>query len=297
MSRARSWCFTVNNWTPAEEVKVMALITDEHADAVACGKEVGEGGTRHLQGVVYLKSRMRLAQVKRVPGLERAHLEVMRGTWEQAKTYALKDGDILISEGEGPQPGKRNDLKEAMEKMKGGMSLKELHYEEPAVVARYPKFFAQLDDFRSRDLERQPIMPKCIWIHGPPGVGKSHIVYEWSKTLSEKPFWYKEDRGWWDAYTGQEVVIINEFDGSIPYKELLVLCDKYPTSVRRRGREPMPWMALTVVITTNETMEATYPKQAAEPMGVSALERRFHIVEKLAKNDAITMDSIFQEMQ
>ena len=61
---------------------------------------------------------------------------------------------------------------------------------------------------------------------------------------------FPNDGGWWDGYTGQETVIINEFRGGIAYSELLDLLDKYPKTVRRRCREPVPFLAKRVIITS-----------------------------------------------
>jgi len=59
------------------------------------GKEVGENGTPHLQGYVQLKKKMRMAQVKKFIS-SRAHLEVSRGSPEQASRYLFIEEDSKI---------------------------------------------------------------------------------------------------------------------------------------------------------------------------------------------------------
>lgn len=88
---ARSWVFTVNNYeelpdlTPTEENKIVYAVYSE---------ERGENGTPHLQGMCKFKSPVRLTHLKAMhPVLARAHVEVMRGTPDQARAYCMKTGN------------------------------------------------------------------------------------------------------------------------------------------------------------------------------------------------------------
>lgn len=86
--RARGWVFTINNYTAATTPTAETL-----NGAIWCcfGREVGENGTPHLQGVVYFENAKTLTAVRvLLPG---AHLEVKRGTFVQAMDYCKKDGD------------------------------------------------------------------------------------------------------------------------------------------------------------------------------------------------------------
>lgn len=86
MSRAKRWCYTINN--PSEEV----LLEDDCIYHVF-GREVGEFGTPHLQGFIIFKQSKRLTQLQRLlPG---GHYEVTRGSMQQASDYCKKDGDFV----------------------------------------------------------------------------------------------------------------------------------------------------------------------------------------------------------
>ena len=92
--RSTNWCFTVNNYSENEYLTVIDLInTGTIVKYGIVGREVGEGGTPHLQGYIRLVSRKRLGQVKLLPGLSRAHLEVARGGEKANIEYCSKEGD------------------------------------------------------------------------------------------------------------------------------------------------------------------------------------------------------------
>jgi hypothetical protein len=147
MSRAKHWCFTLNNWTHAEQAAILSLgpaLDNPTAvcDYVIIGREVGSNSTPHLQGFLSLRARLRLANVKALPGLGRAHLEVARGTPHQAATYCKKDGDF-DERGECPSSkGKRTDfesLKEWIKEQDPAPTHRDLAENFPSLWGRYQR--------------------------------------------------------------------------------------------------------------------------------------------------------------
>lgn len=105
----KRWCFTLNNYTQ-QEYEDLTGSAPELWSYIVVGKEVGESNTPHLQGYGILKTKRRLRQVKQLPGLGRAHLEVSRGTPKEASEYCKKDGQF-DEYGELPATqGKRNEF-------------------------------------------------------------------------------------------------------------------------------------------------------------------------------------------
>ena len=91
MSRniTRGWCFTINNYTEADEHVVFEM--EQYAKYVVCGRECGENGTPHLQGFVYFSTEKSMKQMKEIHST--AHWEPMRGTVDQAAEYCKKEGE------------------------------------------------------------------------------------------------------------------------------------------------------------------------------------------------------------
>ena len=81
-----------------------------------------------------------------------------------------------------------------------------------------------------------------------------------------------------DGYQQQETMIINEFRGEITYKRLLELVDKWPVYLRRRGREPMPFLSKRVIVTSKLHPRDVY-KNLSENDTMDQLYRRFKIYE------------------
>lgn len=110
-SRAKYWVFTINNPTEEETESFNNALREEKISYYCFGKEIGEQGTRHLQGYLELPQRRRINWLKRL--WPRAHFEVRRGNASQARDYCRKDGDFR-EEGEISRiaKGERSDINE-----------------------------------------------------------------------------------------------------------------------------------------------------------------------------------------
>lgn len=274
-TKFRNLVFTVNNWT---EDELRSLISYDFQFLVI-GEEVGESGTPHLQGYAELKSQLRLSTIKKIPGLERAHIEKRMGSQEQAIAYCKKPDTVNIHEVGTPKAdGVRHDLMEARDRiMKGENTVDEITVETPIMYHQYGRTLNRLEDIALRKKFRT-WMTEGIWLWGKTGVGKSHEVFK-DFDPSTHYSYNVNDNGWWDGYTGQEVVIINEFRGQIAYSELLDLCDKWPKTVKRRNREPVPFLAKKIYITSCGPPEKIYNSVFDDQERVDQLYRRFQVKE------------------
>jgi len=147
MSKCRGWCFTLNNWTADQEAALRELPQKCTLKYLVFAKEVGEQGTPHLQGFLYLQSPRAFNGVKKLLP-DGCHIESMRGTPQQASAYCKKPEtvkDDIFEHGELPQQGKRNDLHVVCDAIREGQrSLKSLRREFPMQMAKYGEFVRQV---------------------------------------------------------------------------------------------------------------------------------------------------------
>lgn len=269
--QSRGWCYTINNWTSEE----YELLSELECRFHVIGKEIGENGTPHLQGYIEFNNRgKRLGGCKKINS--RAHWEVRRGTPEEAFVYCKKDGDWWTV-GNLPEQGARKDLQNIAEQIKNGTKVDEIMLNDPVLYHKYGRTMNKLEDLRMRKEYRKE-MTKGVWYFGKTNVGKSHIAYEGFSP--ETHYNFPSDNGWWDGYEQQETVIINEFRGSLSYSFLLQLVDKWPVTVKRRNREPIPFTSKKVIITSSQRPEDVY-FNLAEKDSMEQLYRRFEVVKVL----------------
>jgi len=92
ISPSIKWCFTLNNYDIVDE-EVFSTIVPESCKYGIIGREIGEQGTRHLQGYLEFKQKKR---PKSVFSNVKIHWEKAKGSRKQNVTYCSKDNDILL---------------------------------------------------------------------------------------------------------------------------------------------------------------------------------------------------------
>lgn len=138
------YVFTKNNYND-HDIEHYSNLVGRHGIKYICwGKEVGESGTPHLQG--YLQTNHH--DIRRLHTcMLKAHIEKQRGSSDEAKNYACKDGDWVefgAYEHIGkPEPGKRNDLNDIKQKIDAGASYETIQEENFSTTALYSKFIKQ----------------------------------------------------------------------------------------------------------------------------------------------------------
>lgn len=297
--RKYAYVFTLNNYTETEVTEIQG----GDYSYIVYGKEVGESGTPHLQGFVRFESAKTMSAIHKLKGWKRTALkpaekplsaidyckkgEQSHSEWEaegvKGSTYGL-NADIW-ERGEFKQ-GKRSDLNQVYEKVKGGVSVDEVAWEEPDAYGKCFKVLDKLEDIRLRKTFRSE-MTEGVWLYGKTGCGKSELVY--SNFDLSKSYSYPYDNGWWDGYRQQENVILDEFRGQVAFNELLRMVDKHPNYfVRRRNREPMPFTSKKVWITSSMCPQEVFKNLHAND-SLTQLYRRFKIYEiidgKLVERD------------
>lgn len=229
----------------------------------------------HHQGFVYFEGN-RCSTKNVAKELGKCHVKMCDGNIDQNCDYCSKD-DNVVEWGERPnRQGNRVDLNAVKQWIVNReMSVDEIALLKPMIYHQYGRTLHKIEDIVLRGLFRTE-MTKGIWYWGKTGIGKSHRAFDGFTPSSH--YVYPNDNGWWDGYVGQETVIINEFRGAITYSLLLDLCDKWAVSVKRRGREPVPFISKTIIITSSMPPEEVYCNLAIAD-GLEQLHRRFKVIE------------------
>lgn len=276
MSRSRAWCFTLNNYDDTDE----RAIKDIECQFLIYGREIAPTtNTPHLQGYIYFKNAISFDSIKKkLPN--KCHIEKAMGSPQQNVKYCSKDGNTEVK-GKQPIQGERTDLLALKDEIMKGKKVDDIVLEDPEIYHQYGRTLEKIEDIAQRSQFRTE-MTTCTWITGPTGSGKSHLAF---KDYSPATHYVlnTEDKGWWDGYTGQHTVIINDFKGEIKYGTLLQIIDKWPYTVPRRHRQPVPFVSKHVIITSIMRPEEVYYR-LHDKDGIDQLLRRITHTEVLLGN-------------
>lgn len=248
MSRTRNFVFTNFNLNSKEVWEQ----NDKKIKFMAWGEETCPStGRQHHQGFMTFYSAQRsLNNIGKLFKLTETDVHVnvqpMYGSLEQNEEYCSKQSE-LQTVGEPPNQGARKDLETLKNDILNGKRVDDITIQNPIMYHQYGRTLEKIEAITLRKKFRTT-MTTGLWIWGPTGTGKSHEAF---KDFSPDTHYVKNlNEEWWDGYTGQPIVIFNEFRGQTKFSELLDLLDKYPKSVKIRNHEPVPFLAQKLIITS-----------------------------------------------
>lgn len=271
-AQKKGWCFTYNNYGPGTDppsapADIFNRLEGHHV-FVVLGKEVCPStGTRHLQGYVLFSDRKRFKTVKSLIGAG-AHIEPAKGSPLQNYNYCSKEGDV---ETRGTLPkGKHTALSVVCEELKAGVPLRTIAVNEPEVFVRNHNGLQKLVEILAESTMRNWKTHVTVLV-GPTGTGKSRWAFD---VCSKSAPYYKPRGEWWNGYTTQSHVIIDDFYGWLPFDELFRITDRYPHRVPIKGGYSQ-FLARKIIITSNRPVENWYPN--ISPDLLDALKRRIEL--------------------
>lgn len=299
----RNLTFTLNNYTDDSMVKMESWKCISY---LVYGKEVGEGGTPHLQGYVEFTSSLPGSTIKnRLPG---AHFEpryanatakqasdyckkgprITKAEWDSQKTghpnYGL-DADI-VEIGEISSQGKRSDIINATDMLLAGESMRDVAIANPGVYVKYHKGLHQFQEI----IELPRIgKPEVMLLFGSSGKGKSNYAKSYFRSLNV-PF-YVHNAGkskWFDQYDGQQNVVIDEYRGQMDLATFLGLLDWDGTRVEYKGGSRQ-FKALKIIITSPHPPERWYVGNNSLSFGDDASVQIRRRIDKI-----VDMDDVLQ---
>lgn len=248
MSRNRGFCLTLNNYNDGHVTALKAL------DGVAyccIGFEVGDSGTPHIQGYIHFSGAKRMATVR--TGIPGAHIEVRKGSVDQAIDYCQKDGsfeewgDRPMSAGQ-----KTGEMwKSIMEKAKTG--------EFQFIEQNYPRIWINLSSkLQSLHVPKTLILDGSLeheWWVGKTGTGKSKEVWR-----LYPDHYQKELNKWWCGYSDESVVVVEEWSpkNECTGSQLKIWADRYPFTGQIKGGSMKKIRPLKIIVLSNYRIDQCF---------------------------------------
>lgn len=294
-NKAKHWCFTINNPTQLDHASLV-LFRQSCTYLVYGNERGGLADTPHIQGYFCLSGQKTRTQLSKI--LERAHLEVKRGTVRDAIDYCKK-GDQSHDEWTkfktlGPTYGVNADVTvhgiEPLEQNEAGHKASMEKYQETMEKAKAGNFdeinpkhallyFNNIRNVRQEVINKKPRevlnwphgQPPNIWYYGPTGTGKSKRIWE------EFPDAYRKMcNKWWDEYNDQDVVVLEDIGLTHEYlgDHLKIWADRFPFRAEMKGRTCM-LRPQRIVVSSNY-----HPNELwKDPNVVNPILRRFEVKE------------------
>jgi len=292
---SRSWFLTYPKCGLTKD-NAMLLLKEKLSDkflGVVIARELHEDGTPHLHVYVLLKRKFNCKNALYWD------LEGYHGNYQSARDinavvkYIKKDGDIL-QEGDIDWKEKVDAKKEhrrALYKglIEGTTTLSKVVDEDPLMLAGLRHLKQDLDAYRQAKIEPYEAPDvRGIWVYGPPGVGKSYQVRK-----AESDLYLKSQNKWWDGYTGQKAVLIDDFDkqGQCLSHYLKIWADRYKcTGEIKGGQTPLCYERF--YITSNYHPRDIFPNTEDSEL-LEAIQRRFKVIHMLDRN--LCLDGYFPD--
>lgn len=282
--QSRSWLCTLHReGSDVPEEALPELDTSSKIEYVVGQLErAPTTGALHYQFFAYTRRKVALGGIKtaikswlaNVDGLaaDTVHVERCRGTIEQCVAYCTKqDTRVGLGFEYGTKPIVPKSGRELLALFRSG---REIDVTDPAwddVLLRFTRPRLEELRFLVAPRGRNPSDPFICEVHyGPPGSGKSKAVFQSFPTAYIKP-----SGKWWDHYSGESVVILDDFDGSFfSFGDFKRWVDRYPCLTEVKGGT-LALVATHWVITTNVWPSHWWSKKVTGQDGRDAIWRRF----------------------
>ena len=263
MSKARSYVFTLNNYTEEEVEKIKTL----KYKYIIIGDEIGKSGTPHLQGYINFSSPTSFNTIKKA--IPKAHIEPAKGNPRQNYEYCSKE-KILYEDGEQPAPGKRKDIDTIKEYIETNTNpnMSDI-IDNHATSLQSIRLAETLLKYKEKPRDpKNP--PNILWYYGDTETGKTR------KAQEDHPNAYIKDNSnkWFEGYDAHETIIIDDMRyDTFPYNHLLRILDRYPNRLECKGGSRQN-LAKTIIITAPQNPQEMFEGKITENIG--QLIRRIH---------------------
>ena len=211
---SKRWVFTWNNYTDESEEKLKEF-SNECEWLIYGHEEAPETGTKHLQGFIHLKKRVRGSYL--INKFEGVWFNKAAGNNDQNEKYTKKEGNF-VEYGSKPLTGPEKN------------SIKWKRTRECAISGEYNdipddifikhirnieyinKMSWECPKDHQKDWTDKDLKEHRLWLYGPTGTGKTYNAVKIAENLGCPNYFEKGRHKWWDNYRGERVVLIDEIN-------------------------------------------------------------------------------------
>ena len=270
-TRCCCWVGTWNNPTMTDEEFEKFFIDLENIGRIKYAifqREKGEKtGTIHFQFFVDFKSPSRFTLVKELLPYG-CHFKPMISTKTRCQAYCSKV-DTRISGpyeiGEFVDERQRTDLDKMIKMVDDGFSLNSIYETFPKQSFMYgrllkSRYWSRLENefgSRARNIE-------CIYVYGPPGVGKTTYVNLLFNNLNDLFRVDSYGEYWFTGYEGQDSIMLDEFVGQVKITKMNKLLNPFPQRMNIKG-DMVPACFSKVYIVSNLSLKDLYKEYQNDP--------------------------------
>jgi len=285
--KSTHWCFTVNNYKKYPEVLPSVPTGVQY---LVFQVEKATSGTPHIQGYVQFEKTGYGTKVStlcmQLFGAV-SHNEAARGSDQENEDYCTKPetrehgpfrwGTRVPHAG---KKGGRTDLLALQQGLDQGKSQKELMKTQFGTMSRLYKF---ANEYRRIMTKERDFKTLVILLVGPAGTGKSRTALTLCSLLGttyKVPEKHGSNNMWCDDYQGEDVMWIDEMDGSrMTPTNFNQLADRYPCVVPAHGSAGHQFISKYLVICSNYHPKFWWRKR--NPDQVKQTMRRIDLVIKM----------------
>lgn len=287
-NRAKGWFLTYPK-CPLEPEQVLAHFRSmPFAIKDYCiAKEDHKDGSHHIHAFIRYKDKVEFKPDRWDIGQYHGNYQAAKN-WKGVLQYCQKEGNYISNF----DPDAAKSKRAARNKQIVTEDPKKLVDEGIIPIDRLPNIMKAIDIYHL--LEPAEDMDTCrgIWIYGPPGVGKSHVV----RTLFPRQQLYiKAQNKWFDGYRGQTVMLVDDFDlqGKCLSHYLKLWADKWSASGEIKGYATNLHHRL-IIITSNYSIGQVFPENEDYYLHL-AIKRRFSVIHMQQRDDSDSIRGILRE--